>query len=73
MCETQNIRIMLEKTKVAIKVELTKNIIYVTTCSDPAPMLGSGLHDIVKAMKRDIQKAFKKDKILSYEENHFNN
>ena len=53
---------MLEKTKVAIKVELTKNIIYVTTCSDPAPMPSSGLHDIVKAMKRDIQKALKKTK-----------
>ena len=46
---------MLEKTKSSIKAELTKHLIDVTTCSDPAPMPGSGAAKVLKALSEDIK------------------
>ena len=45
---------MLEKTKAAIKAELTKGIVDATTCFDPAPMPGAGAANVLKALKEDI-------------------
>ena len=47
---------MFENTKEALLIEIIKY----TVCIDPAPLPGSGLFNVVKAMKRDIQKKLKK-------------
>ena len=49
---------MLEKAKTAIKDELTKSIVEVTICSDPAPMPGSGAAKVLKALSEDIKDMF---------------
>ena len=46
---------MFENTKEALLIEIIKY----TVCIDPAPLPGSGLFNVVKAMKRDIQKKLK--------------
>jgi hypothetical protein len=48
---------IFEKAKTAIKDELTKSIVEVTTCSDPAPMPvpGSGAAKVLKALSEDIK------------------
>jgi len=46
---------MFENTKEALLIEIIK----CTVCIDPAPLPGSGLFNVVKAMKRDIQKKLK--------------
>ena len=48
---------MFENTKESLLAEIIKS----TVCIDPAPLPGSGSLNIVKAMKRDIQKALKKE------------
>ena len=53
---------MLEKAKTAVKVELTKSIVEVTTCSDPAPMPGSGAAKVLKALSEDIKDMVNKSK-----------
>ena len=50
---------MFENTKEALLIEIIKY----TVCIDPAPLPGSGLFNVVKAMKWDIQKSWKMDKI----------
>lgn len=50
---------MFENTKEALLTEILKS----TVCVDPAPLPGSGLLNIVKAMMRDIKKVLKKEKI----------
>ncbi len=47
---------MFENTKKALLTAIIKS----TVCVDPAPLPGSGSFNIIKAMKRDIQKALKK-------------
>lgn len=46
---------IFEKAKTAIKDELTKSIVEVTTCSDPAPMPvpGSGAAKVLKALSEE--------------------
>jgi len=53
---------MLEKTKSSIKAELTKSLIEVSTCSDPAPMLGPDAAKVLKALNEDIKDLVKKSK-----------
>ncbi len=55
---------IFEKAKTAIKDELTKSIVEVTTCSDPAPMPvpGSGAAKVLKALSEDIKDMVKKSK-----------
>ena len=48
---------MFENTKESLLSEIIKS----TVCIDPAPLPSSGSLNIVKAMKRDIQKALKKE------------
>ena len=49
---------MLKKAKTAIKDEITKSIVEVTICSDPAPMPGSGAAKVLKALSEDIKDMF---------------
>ena len=51
---------MLKKTKAAVKAELTKSIVDVTVCSDPAPMSVSGGAKVLKALKEDLVHIFTK-------------
>ena len=56
---------MFENTKEALLIEIIKCAV----CIDPAPLPGSGLFNVVKAMKRDIQKNEKWTKYLLVELN----
>lgn len=50
---------MLKKAKTVIKDELTKAIVEVSTCSDPAPMPGSGVVNVLKSLSENIKDGLK--------------